>query len=41
LEETEGGAAFKSVIIEAEEAITTLTFQPVIKTSWLGDLPLQ
>jgi hypothetical protein len=41
LEESEGGEAYKSVIIEAEEGITTLTFQPVIKTSWLGGLPLQ
>jgi hypothetical protein len=41
LEESEGGAAYKSVIIEAEEGVTTLTFQPVIKTSWLAGLPLQ
>jgi hypothetical protein len=41
LKETEGGAAFQSVTIQAESGITKLTFQPVIRASWLQDLPLR
>jgi hypothetical protein len=41
LQETEGGLAFGSVIIEAEEEVTILTFHPVIKTGWLEGMELQ
>ncbi|HET7624729.1 MAG TPA: hypothetical protein VFM25_05640 [Verrucomicrobiae bacterium] len=39
-ESTECGAGFQSVIIEAENGLTTLTFHPTIKMSWLENLEL-
>ena len=41
LKETEGGGAFDTVMIEAEEGTTVMRFQPVIRTSWLDGLALQ
>jgi hypothetical protein len=41
LNETEGGAAFQSVVIQAEEGITTVKFQPVIRAAWLEGVRLQ
>jgi hypothetical protein len=41
LRETEGGAGFKSVLIEAEAGITVLTFQPIIRKTWLEGLDLR
>jgi hypothetical protein len=41
LKEAEGGQAFNPVLIEAEDGITTLTFHPVIRASWLEGLRLQ
>lgn len=41
LMESENGTAFQSVIIEAEDGVTILTFHPVLKAAWLKDLRLQ
>jgi hypothetical protein len=41
LAESENGTAFQSVIIEAEDGVTILTFHPVLKAVWLKDLELQ
>ncbi|HEU5125385.1 MAG TPA: DUF5335 family protein [Verrucomicrobiae bacterium] len=41
LAESENGTAFQSVIIEAEDGVTILTFHPVLKAVWLKDLKLQ
>ncbi len=40
LMETENGAAFQSVIVEAEDGVTTLAFRPVIKAAWLTGFSL-
>jgi Family of unknown function (DUF5335) len=40
LRETEGGAGFNAVAIEAEEGTTFLMFQPVIRAQWLDGLTL-
>lgn len=41
LAESENGAAFQSVVIEAEDGITILTFHPTIKAAALDGLALQ
>jgi len=41
LMESENGTAFQSVIIEAEDGVTILTFHPNLKAAWLKDLKLQ
>jgi hypothetical protein len=41
LMESESGTAFQSVIIEAEDGVTTLTFHPVLKAAWLTDVKLR
>lgn len=41
LKETESGAAFDTILIEAEDGTTVLTFHPVIRTAWLDGLALQ
>ena len=38
LMETEGGAAFRSVVIEAEDGVTQIDFRPVIQKAWLDGL---
>lgn len=40
LKETETGAAFNSVLIEAENGTTILTFHPVLRHQWLEGLKL-
>jgi hypothetical protein len=40
LKETETGAAYNSVLIEAENGITVLTFHPVLRPQWLEGLAL-
>ena len=40
LKETEGGAAFNAVLIEAESGSTFLTFHPVLRREWLDGLKL-
>jgi hypothetical protein len=41
LMESEGGAAFPSVIIEAEDGVTQIDFRPVIKAAWLNGIDLK
>jgi hypothetical protein len=41
LMESENGAAFQSVIVEAEDGVTILTFHPTLKAAALRDLQLQ
>lgn len=41
LEETPNASTFHSVIIEAEDGITTLNFHPNIKSAWLGGLKVR
>jgi hypothetical protein len=41
LAESEGGVAFQSVIIEAEDGVTILTFHPIIKSAWLQGVAVQ
>lgn len=40
LMESEGGSAFPSVVIEAENGITQIDFRPSIKAAWLDGLDL-
>ena len=40
LRETEGGAGFNAVAIEAEEGTTFVVFHPVIRPQWLDGLVL-
>lgn len=41
LMESENGATFQSVIVEAEDGVTILTFHPTLRADWLKDLELQ
>jgi hypothetical protein len=41
LMESENGATYQSVIIEAEDGATVLTFHPTIQAAWLSDLNLE
>ncbi|HYG22118.1 MAG TPA: hypothetical protein VEH04_04985 [Verrucomicrobiae bacterium] len=41
LMESENGTAYQSVIVEAEDGVTILTFHPTLKADWLKDLDLQ
>ncbi len=41
LMESENGAAFQSVIVEAEDGVTILTFHPTLKADALRDLQLR
>jgi hypothetical protein len=38
LEETEEGAAYNSVIIDAESGSTSVSFKPVLRVEWLSGL---
>lgn len=37
----ENGSAFQSVIVEAEDGVTILTFHPMIRAVWLEGINLQ
>lgn len=41
LMESENGAAFQSMIVEAEDGVTILTFHPVLRAPWLAGLDLR
>ena len=41
LMESEGGRAFRAIMIEAEDGVTQIDFQPLIKESWLAGIDLQ
>lgn len=41
LMESEGGSAFRAIMIEAEDGVTQIDFQPVIKATWLEGIDLQ
>lgn len=40
LAETENGAAFQSVVVQAEDGTTILTFHPTLRREWLSELHL-
>jgi hypothetical protein len=40
LAETENGAAFQSVVVEAEDGTTILTFHPTLRREWLSEIQL-
>jgi len=41
LMESENGAAYPSIIVEAEDGVTILTFNPTLKAAALSDLQLR
>lgn len=41
LAESENGSAYQSMIVEAEDGVTILTFHPVLKAAWLDNLALR